>query len=152
MTKYKTSIRKLKTKDLDKCVRIYIKTFKQKPYYEKWNYKDAYNYLHKISRLDRKACYVITINNRIIGVLLGYTYDFHGQTTFFLHDFHIDKKYSNKGLGKKFLLNVLRRYGKGMAVSLVVKKNSNAYKLYKKLGMSEYKDYKYLVGYIKTNH
>lgn len=70
----------------------------------------------------------IVVNNKIVGCLLVESKD----DGVLLDEIYIDKEYRNKGIGTDIIINIIK-HNPNMYL-WVYKKNTNAIKLYKKLG------------------
>ena len=81
--------------------------------------------------------FLLDNDNKIIGYLIGKTQGLNdGRFVYYISYFYIVNKYRNKGLGTRMLLTCME-YIKNQNISnimLITKNNSNAHKLYSKLG------------------
>jgi len=81
--------------------------------------------------------FLLDNDNKIIGYLIGKTQGLDdGRFVYYISYFYIVNKYRNKGLGTRMLLTCME-YIKNQNISnimLITKNNSNAHKLYSKLG------------------
>ena len=81
--------------------------------------------------------FLLDNDNKIIGYLIGKTQGLNdGRFVYYISYFYIVNKYRNKGLGTIMLLTCME-YIKNQNISnimLITKNNSNAHKLYSKLG------------------
>ena len=81
--------------------------------------------------------FLLDNDDKIIGYLIGKTQGMRdGRFVYYISYFYIVNKYRQKGLGKRMLLTCME-YVKDNNISniiLITKNNSNAHKLYSKLG------------------
>ena len=124
----KISCIKFEEKYFNDCMRIYNECFydmrkalDRKPYNFLSDYKQIANHINNI--------YLLIENNQIIGSVACYGNE--------VDDLIVNKKYQNKGYGKKLLLwamHVIRKNNNNPITLHVAKWNENALKLYQNVG------------------
>ena len=132
-------IRKVTKKDFEYMAKLIVKEFAKPPYNDKWTKKEAIDSIK--SDLSKGESYVAEEGNKIAGFIVV-TKQISGKTYLFIENLVVDENYQRRGIGKKLVEEIERRYIKkrDVVISLSVNKKSMAYKFYKKLKYKENKN------------
>lgn len=132
-------IRAYKSKDLDKCVDMFIKAFREKPWGIEWpSFQKAKSYIKSITHMPGFMGVVLEDNNKILGMIIGHQKDLMNESIFFVEEMCVDVAHQRKGYGemlmnqtKKLLLenNVTR-------ITLMTKERVPAVKFYQEQGFN----------------
>jgi GNAT superfamily N-acetyltransferase len=96
--------RKIIYEDKEEIVDLFLETYRKEPWNENWNkevVKKKINNLLK-NNLSENFC-VSNKDNKIIGVLLGYSNYFIDSKELYIDEFFIDYNHQRKGIGMKFM-------------------------------------------------
>lgn len=133
-------IRKIKDSEIPKVLKLYKESYSEFPYNEKWENKIL---LKKIKdMLSFMKCFVALTEDKIVGVIFFYLYDWDTGKKCYIEDLAVDRKFRRKGIAKKLIKNTEDFLIKNniKTITLTVNKKANAFKLYKELNFvkSEY--------------
>lgn len=131
-------IRKAKKPDTNQISEIYKTAYSEKPYNEKWNYKNA-----KARILDcLKNSNILIIEDKkknIMGFVIYDTFKWEKGKTGYIDDLVIKKELRGKGLGKTLMKKAEERLKKKKVKEIWLQSNpkSRVFNFYKKKGYKE---------------
>ncbi|MEM8672830.1 MAG: GNAT family N-acetyltransferase, partial [Cyanobacteria bacterium P01_G01_bin.67] len=96
-------IRIIEEKDLIYLSKLYISVFSVPPWNEYWEYDWADQRLTWIFNSQGFYGYLATINDEIIGAILGKFVPFKGAQGFKILEFFVSSKYQKQGVGSQLL-------------------------------------------------
>jgi len=99
----KFNIREISNKDIEKITQLYIDTYKEDPWNEKWEYYNAKNKINGFLTKEHGENYCILDNNEIIGVMFGHGNFCQNFKELFIDEFFIKHSLQRKGIGNYFL-------------------------------------------------
>ena len=129
-------IRKAKKSDLGNCIKIAIKEWSKKPYFEKWTQKTYYLRLKEILDASPKSCLCIIDKNKIIGFVFCRMVTWYNGKHANIEEMVVNSKYQRKGIGERLLLElekILKKH-RTVQIDLISNKKSKAYKFFHKRG------------------
>src|SRR3989339_344670 len=136
----KVKLVKSKKSELKVISKIYVKEFSKVPYEENWTLPKA---LKKMKfYYEFYDLYSIKLDEELVGfAVVNPNFMCPGEIAFG-EEFAIDEKFQGKGIGTKILKEIIEIYRKKGYESfmLIASKKSNAFKLYKKIGIKESKE------------
>lgn len=130
------NIKELKIHQIEECAKLFVKTFNEEPWNEKWTLDKA---LKRILDYHKSAGFKGSIyieEGKIIGVILGNKEQWFNGEIFSIKEFYVDSSVQGKGIGKK-LITKFEKELKEEGISSVqfwTLKGSMALEFYKKLG------------------
>lgn len=128
---------------LNECVELFIDTFSRETCNEKFeSVEEVRNLFLNHFNNNYFLSYVVTYNNKIIGVSLGYKKPWIGGIEYFIDEFFIAYEYQGSGIGSKFLKYIdkdIKEKGINGRI-LFTESESPLYKFYRKNGYEELKD------------
>lgn len=130
------TVKVLSKDDVDACVEIYIDSYSKEPWNEKYDYISVYQYIQKYLSLNSFLGYVLTMNDEIIGEILGLVMPTVLSDYYRIEDFCINPKYQNKGIGSKFI-ELIKKHLKDKSLdSIILNTNCKfpSFSFYKKNG------------------
>jgi N-acetylglutamate synthase-like GNAT family acetyltransferase len=131
--------RELNIEDKEEIVDLFIETYKKEPWNENWDKEIACAKISNLLMNSSAINYCVTNNeNKIIGVLLGYSNYFIDKKEYYVDEFFIDLNYHRKGIGKKFMDYVeenIKQNGHTCIVLLTKKSFPSEY-FYKNIGFN----------------
>jgi GNAT superfamily N-acetyltransferase len=96
--------RQIDINDAEEIVNLMIDTYRNEPWNEKWDIETAFNKINGFIKNNSAINLCVTDkDNKIIGVLLGYTNYYIDSKEFYVDEFFIGYNYHRKGIGKSFL-------------------------------------------------
>lgn len=126
----------IEEKDLEECAELFVKTFNEEPWNEKWTVKKAGKRLSDVYNSPEFKGFVYSENEKIYGAILGNKEQWYDGEHFYIKEFFIDSNIQGKGIGKKLLLHLEKCLEKE-GVSLIhfwTLKGDIAEKFYRKMG------------------
>ena len=132
-------------KNLEACASLLAQVYSEPEYGEKWDSKDAYNYLERFYKIEPLGCFVAIENNQLVGAIFSYSYPWQSETLVYIQELFVSSMQRNKGIAKSLLQNI----GNGRAW-LVANDNTSASGFYKKMGFKKDSPYKLNYGQINT--
>jgi len=130
-------IKKAKSKDMNEVINLFTESFSEAPFNERWNKANA---IKKIKQYRKSGIINIAIdNNLIIGFIMYHYTIWDTCLHLFIDELGVKKEYRKKGIA-----TILIRYAEKDAknknvriIELIANKESNAFRLYKKLDYKE---------------
>lgn len=119
-------------KDLKYLSELYVSVFSLPPWNEYWEYSWAEERLAWIFNSQGFMGYLATINDEIIGTILGNLVPFKGTKRFKILDFFVSYKYQKQGIGSQLIckLESELKTNSYNFVTLLTAKNSKAETFY----------------------
>lgn len=130
------NIRDLKMHHLEECAELFVKTFNEEPWNEKWPLDKVVKRLVDYYRSSGFKGSLYFEEDKIIGVILGNKEQWFDGEHFYIKEFYVDSSTQGKGIGKKLIAKFEEEL-KEERISLVqfwTLKGSRAQEFYKKLG------------------
>lgn len=125
--------------DLDKCTDIFIKTFNDEPWNERWNSDTALNRLQAFYNTPGRHALVVQRDNLLIGFLIGALEYCSDHKSFYIKEMCILPDFQRKGTGKK-LFSEFREILVDLGVKssyLITLRNTLSEIFYKQIGFSQ---------------
>ncbi|MFA5406512.1 MAG: GNAT family N-acetyltransferase [Candidatus Nanoarchaeia archaeon] len=135
-------IRKLERKDFDKCAKLIETAYTDAPYNESFIKGSALNYLKSKFKQCKNNCFVLVINNEIIGFILSSLSYWSNGPQAVMEELVVDKKHQGKGNGKQLVAHLeekLRREGI-KSIMLWTKRTAPAHAFHQKNGYADAND------------
>lgn len=98
-------LRLIDFKDLEKIVEIFLDYYNNYED-ENWTEERAFKRILQIYNIDDSMSFKITINNKIIGFVLGYKKVYGDLSAYKLEEILIMKKYQNQGIGSSVMKEI----------------------------------------------
>lgn len=136
--------------DLRECSLLLKLVYSEPPYGENWSPERAFEYLHKFHCMDSAGCYVARKDNKIVGVIIGYSFPWCAGVSFFVQELFVDSEFRGKGIGKKLVLHASGNLDEEPTVLLIARDGSHATNSYKWLGLSKSEHYSFYSGKVRT--
>ncbi|MFH0906287.1 MAG: GNAT family N-acetyltransferase [archaeon] len=138
-------IKKFKSKkDIERVIDLFIKTFAEKPYFEKWTKLAVLERLIHIYKRGKDFClYIENENKKVIAFIFCYKYLDYDGINLVIEYVAVDKNYRNNGLGKKLILEIekIAKEQKIIFIALLANKDSKAYNFWNKKCNYKLSDY-----------
>ena len=116
--------------NLRECALLLKLVYSEPPYGENWSPEKAFEYLHKFHCMDSAGCYVAQNDNKIVGVIIGYSFPWSTGVSFFIQDAgSLDEE---------------------PTILLIARDGSQATNFYKGLGLSKNEHYNFYSGKVRT--
>ena len=101
--------------------------------------------IEKILKARNQLSFIAHVENKPVGMIIGKIKKHKGQWSLYSHFGHVaflyvEEKYQNKGIGKLLLKHMIKWFEKRHIKAIyidVYKGNSNAHKLYEKMGFED---------------
>ncbi len=141
-------IRRAKLSDLKKIVKILRKEYK-KTFKETWSEKTALKiikeYFHKT------IIFVHVLDNDITGFIIARPLAWNDGLRYIVEEFAVSSEHQGKGYGRTLIDHVenLARKKGAVKIELFAGKKSKAFKIYKKLGFKDDKNYVHMFKKLK---
>lgn len=88
---------------LGEITELFIKEFNKEPWNDKWVYDRAYNRLKDLYEHPRFIGGVCLLNDRVVGVVMGYLEYWYEGYHYNLKEIFVDTEIQGKGIGSKLL-------------------------------------------------
>ena len=126
-------LRTITGNDVSELAKVYGEVYSEKPYSEKWN-KEALE--RKIKGMLWMRSYVAIENEKIVGFIFFYEYDWSIGKKGYIDELGVLKEFRGRGISSSLMNHAEKDLKKDGAkeVSLNVYTNAKAYKIYKKRG------------------
>jgi N-acetylglutamate synthase-like GNAT family acetyltransferase len=96
--------RKIISEDKEEIVNLFLETYKKEPWNENWNNEIAQKRINNLLENNSSENYcVVNKDNKIIGVMPGYSNYFIDRKELYIDEFFIDYDYQRKGIGMQFM-------------------------------------------------
>jgi N-acetylglutamate synthase-like GNAT family acetyltransferase len=96
--------RRIISKDKEEIVNLFLENYKREPWNESWNKEFAQKKINNLLENNSSESFCVSNkDNKIIGVLLGYSNYFIDSKELYIDEFFIDYIYQRKGIGMKFM-------------------------------------------------
>jgi ribosomal protein S18 acetylase RimI-like enzyme len=130
-------IRKVKRRDLNGMVRLFLRAYAKPPYSDKWTKKDAIKSIR--SEINRGEGYIAKEKGKMVG-FITITKEKTDKIYLFIENLVVDENCQRKGIGESLVNKIEKEYKKdNTIISLAARKDSSAYKFYKRMGYKENK-------------
>ena len=142
-------IRKARKGDLRKVDEIFRVEYAKKPYNEKWNRKISFAKIKNYFK--NNFFFILEENKDIIGFAIGHIVLWDRGKVGYIDEVVVMEKFQGKGYGK-FLIDHIENQFKikgAIDVDLMTHQKSKAFKVYKKRGYNQLKDFIYMVKKLK---
>lgn len=96
-------IRKMTPLDFDNCAKELILAFQEEPWNETWTYEQAFTRIKEIMSAPVSRGYIITDNNKVIGMTCGRIMTYMANKLLFIDEFSIHPDYQGQNLGSKLM-------------------------------------------------
>lgn len=136
--------------NLRECALLLKLVYSEPPYGENWSPEKAFEYLHKFHCMDSAGCYVAQNDNKIVGVIIGYSFPWSTGVSFFIQELFVDSEFRGKGIGKKLILHAAGSLDEEPTILLIARDGSQATNFYKGLGLSKNEHYNFYSGKVRT--
>lgn len=126
-------IRSMQTEDLEAVARLYLQSYRVK-----WQPEAAQNYLQKFFDFEPSSCLVAIDRGRIVGAILGYSFQKESRPVLFIQELFVDPESRNRGCGKSLIMR-LREVSVPSAVEVkpLVKADTSVLNFYNSLGFEK---------------
>ena len=126
-------IRPMRPSDLDATALLYLKA-----YHAKWQNDGAKQYLKKFFDFEPGSCLVAIEGDRIIGAILGYSFQKESGHVLFIQELFVDPETRNKGLGKGLVARLRETTSAGsVEIKPLVKADTSVLNFYNSLGFEK---------------
>jgi len=145
----KVEIRKARKKDLKKIDEIFRVEYLKWPYNEKWSKKLSFAKIKKY--FDKSFMFILNVGGEMAGFIIGHIDLWDRGKVGYMDEVVVSQKFQGKNYGK-MLMNHLNKHFKKYNIKnldLITNPKSKAYKIYKKMGFKELKDFTYMTKKIK---
>lgn len=136
--------------DLPECSRLLKLVYSEPPYGENWSAERAFEYLHKFHCMDSARCYIARQDNKIVGVILGYSFPWSAGVSFFIQELFVDSQFRGKGIGKKLILHATGSLDEEPTVLLIDRDGAHATHFCKSRGLSKSEHYNFYSGRVRA--
>jgi len=135
-------IRKLERKDFSKCAKLIEAAYSDAPYNEVFIKGAALNYLKSKFKQCKNNCFVLVINNELIGFILSSLSYWSNGPQAVMEELIIDKKFRGKGYAKQLVdyLEKKLRAENVKSIMLWTKKTTPAHAFHQKNGYADAND------------
>jgi|GEM_PF-3184295 len=134
--------------NLEECAFLLAQVYSEPEYGEKWDSKDAYNYLERFYKIEPSGCFIAIENNQLVGAIFSYSYPWQSETLVYIQELFVSSSQRNKGIAKSLLQSIGN--GKAMKAWLVANDNTSASGFYTKMEFKKDSPYKLNYGQINT--
>ena len=132
-------VRKFTIKDLDECVDLYIKTYSEEPWNERWESREIVENFFKNHYANNYFLgYVVVKDERIAGISTGFLKPWINGMEYYIDDFFINVDYHRQGIGSQFMSAIKNELiSQGIhAIMLNTERDYPAYKFYESMGFT----------------
>ncbi len=131
-------IKKATKKDFEEITKILKKESSKKPYNEKYTLKKAFE---EVKDFAKSELYLAEIEGEIVGFISAYIVPENKEKAY-IGELWLKEKFQGQGIGKVLTKFIEDKYKKlnVKLIRLVAKRNAGAFKFYKKLKYTEYKE------------
>jgi aminoglycoside 6'-N-acetyltransferase I len=122
-------------KYIDKCVKIFLDTFRNQPFNYKWMEETKIKrYFTDMERTPMSKNYIYLLDKEVVGVCFGVHSDYFANDTYEIKEIIISKSEQGKGIGTEFLKSIEKELYKNdiFLITLLTQKEIKAYEFYKK--------------------
>ncbi len=142
-------IRKAKKKDLKIVDEIFRREYSKFPYNEKWGARISFAKIKNY--FNNNFFFVLEENKEIIGFAIGHIVLWDRGKVGYIDEVVVLEKFQGKGYGKLLMNHLEKQFRlKGIVhIDLMANPKAKAFKIYKKRGYNQLKDFIYMVKKLK---
>jgi ribosomal protein S18 acetylase RimI-like enzyme len=124
-------IRTMESADLDPVSSVFVEA-----YGEGWTAPQAKSYLGKFFGFEPESCLVASIEGRIVGAILGYSYPRQSDVVLFVQELFVAPSQRSHGVGRQLVAALRGRFvhNPKVAIKPLVKAPPNVHSFYNSLG------------------
>ncbi len=120
----------MQLEDLDSAALLYVRSYRVK-----WDASEAKAYLQKFFAFEPASCLVAVERDRIVGAILGYSFEKETGHVLFIQELFVDPESRNRGLGKSLIARLRESAApSSVEVKPLVKADTSVLNFYNSLG------------------
>jgi len=142
-------IRKAEKKDLKIVDEIFRGEYGKPPYNEKWDARISFAKIK--GYFNNNFFFILEENKKIIGFAIGHIVLWDRGKVGYIDEIVVLEKFQGKGYGKLLMNHLEKQFRlKGVVnIDLMTNPKAKAFKIYKKMGYNQLKDFIYMVKKLK---
>ncbi|MCL1786540.1 MAG: GNAT family N-acetyltransferase [Defluviitaleaceae bacterium] len=122
---------------LDECTNLYMKTYSQAPWHERWDSSHVVSDFYKNHYANNYFIgFVAMKDEKIVGVSVGFAKPYINGMEYYIDDFFVSTDYHRQGIGSKFMTAIKNELlaQNIHAIMLNTERGYPAHKFYESLG------------------